>query len=55
MDWDIDRDSFVDEKVIPLSLAELFHLFRDNTLWVLMGAAFTLFVAVISLKRGEST
>lgn len=55
MDWDIDRDSFVDKKVIPLSLAELFHLFRDNTLWVLMGAAITLFVAVISLKRGEST
>lgn len=55
MDWDIDRDSFVDGKVIPLSLAELFHLFRDNSLWVLMGAAFTLLIAVVSLKRGEST
>ncbi|MEK5444751.1 polysaccharide deacetylase family protein [Fredinandcohnia sp. FSL W7-1320] len=55
VDGDFDRDSFPDETVIPLSLTELFHLFRDNTLWVLMGAAITLFVAVASLKRGEST
>ncbi|MEH7235356.1 DUF2334 domain-containing protein [Bacillus sp. JJ1562] len=52
---DIDLDSYIDLEAKPMSMSELFHLFFDNTFWVLMGVAFTLLVAVVSLKRGEST